>query len=116
MTAKLDRDRPPRVSILGLPVDRVTMADALAIVESFVAERRPHIVVTADASGLAQAQSDLEHLEIIRSADLVTPDSVGVMWAGKRIGQPFPERVSGVDLVDRVCGLSADKGYRLYFL
>jgi N-acetylglucosaminyldiphosphoundecaprenol N-acetyl-beta-D-mannosaminyltransferase len=116
MIAKLDRDRPKRVHILGLPVDKVTMVETLGILEAFVAERQPHIVVTADASGLAQAQSDPSHAEIIRNADLVTPDSVGVMWAARRAGQPLPERVSGVDLVDRVCRLSADKGYRVYFL
>lgn len=109
-------ERPQRVSILGAPVDRVTMADTLAILDDFVAEGGTHIVVTADASGLAQAQSDPDHLRIIREADLVTPDSVGVMWAAKRAGKPLPERVSGVDLVDRVCALSADKGYRIYFL
>jgi N-acetylglucosaminyldiphosphoundecaprenol N-acetyl-beta-D-mannosaminyltransferase len=116
MTAKLDKDRPPRVSILGLPVDAVTMADTLGILEGFVSEARPHMVVTADASGLVQAQADPHHAKIIRDADLVTPDSVGVMWAARRAGKPLPERVSGVDLVDQVCHLSADKGYRVYFL
>jgi N-acetylglucosaminyldiphosphoundecaprenol N-acetyl-beta-D-mannosaminyltransferase len=116
MTTKVDRERPPRVSILGAPVDRVTMAETLAILESYVAEHQPHLVVTADASGLAQAQSDPVHLRIIQDAALVTPDSVGVMWAAKRAGQPFPERVSGVDIVDHVCALSANKGYRLFFL
>ncbi len=116
MTTKLEMDRPARVSILGAPVDRVTMSQALAILEGFVAERKPHLVVTADASGLAQAQSDPEHLQILQSADLVTPDSVGVMWAARRAGQPIAERVSGVDLVDQICRLSAEKGYRVYFL
>lgn len=92
------------------------MDQTMTILESFVSEKRPHMVVTADASGLAQAQADPEHLEIIQRADLVTPDSVGVMWAAKRAGQPISERVSGVDLVERVCALSADKGYRIYFL
>jgi len=116
MTAKADTDRPQRVTILGAPVDRVTMTETITLLEAFVASKRPHLVVTADASGLAQAQSDPKHLAIIQSADLVTPDSVGVMWAAKRAGQPLPERVSGVDLEDRVCALSADKGYRIYFL
>jgi N-acetylglucosaminyldiphosphoundecaprenol N-acetyl-beta-D-mannosaminyltransferase len=86
------------------------------MLESYVSDGQPHIVVTADASGLAQAQSDPEHLNIIRNADLVTADSVGVIWAAKRAGMPVPERVSGVDLVDRICALSADKGYRIYLL
>jgi len=32
------------------------------------------------------------------------------------LGQPFPERVSGVDLVERLTRLSHAKGYRLYLL
>lgn len=116
MTTQVRSERPQRINILNAPVDVVTMEDALRIMEGFVAEKRPHVVVTADASGLAQAQSDAAHLEIIRTADLVTPDSVGVMWAAKRSGARLPERVSGVDMVDRVCALSADKGYRIYFL
>jgi len=41
---------------------------------------------------------------IVLGADLVTPDSEGVLWACKRQGKPMPERVSGVDMVDRICG------------
>ncbi|HTQ12137.1 MAG TPA: hypothetical protein VMI31_18890, partial [Fimbriimonadaceae bacterium] len=89
MATKLDMERPPRVTILGAPVDRVTMAETLTILRSFVEEKTPHIVVTADASGLVQAQSDPEHLRIIQEADLVTPDSVGVKWAARRSGQPL---------------------------
>lgn len=116
MQVKLERREEDRVRVLGAPVDRVTMDEALAILEGFVEDGGAHLVVTADASGLAQAQTDPEHLAIIQAADLVTPDSVGVMWAAKRAGKPLPERVSGVDLVDRVCALSADRGYRIFFL
>jgi N-acetylglucosaminyldiphosphoundecaprenol N-acetyl-beta-D-mannosaminyltransferase len=54
--------------------------------------------------------------ELMLEADLITPDSFGVVWAAKRAGKPVEGRVSGVDLVDRICGLSARKGYRLFFL
>src|ERR1044072_5832437 len=101
MTTQISSERPPRITILGAAVDQVTMAGALSIMEGFVREGGAHIVVTADASGLAQAQSDPEHLSIIQQADLITPDSVGVMWAAKRSGTRLPERVSGVDMVDR---------------
>lgn len=118
MMAAVARSSAPRnlVRILGLPVDRVTMAEALQVISQFLAEGSPHIVVTADAAGLAQTQSDPTLGEIYEGADLVTPDSVGVLWAAKRMGAPISERVSGVDLVDRLCGMSADKGYRVYLL
>lgn len=105
-----------RTTILGVEIDRVTMAETLERLESFVAAQRPHLVVTADASGIVQSKDDPELAKIYAEADLVTPDSVGVLWAAKRQGEPLPERVSGVDIVDRVCALSAEKGYRIFFL
>lgn len=104
------------VEILGAKVDCVTMDEALARIESFIAAKTPHIVVTADSSGLVAAQSDQVFREILRTADLVTPDSAGVLWAAKRKRANISARVSGVDILARLCALSADKGYRLFFL
>lgn len=105
-----------RVEVLGLPIDRVTMDKALATIERFIASGAPHLIVTADSSGIVQAQTDQSWREIFANADLITPDSIGVVWAAKRAGKPIADRVSGVDLVDKVCELSAQKGYRIVFL
>ncbi|RYG48406.1 glycosyltransferase [bacterium] len=104
------------IRILGVPVDVVTMADAMARLEAFVATGKPHFVITADASSIVQAQTDPGLKSLYDRADLVTPDSAGVLWASPRFGHRLSERVSGVDMVDRVCALSAEKGYRVYFL
>lgn len=104
------------VEILGIPVDRITMPEAVARIASFAESGTPHIVVTADASGIVISQSDAEFRNIVESADLVTPDSIGVLWASRKYGKPIEGRVSGVELVDEVCRLSADKGYRVFLL
>ena len=105
-----------RVEILGLPVDRVDMAGALARIEGFLSEPRPHLVITADASGMAQAQADDFFRGLFHTADLVTPDSIGVLWASKRYGKPIEGRVSGVELVGGLCEISARTGARIYLL
>lgn len=106
----------PSVTLLGLPVHRLTMPDALDVLDGFIRSRAPHHVVTADASMLVMAQDDPELHGIIAHADLVTPDSTGVLWAAKRAGKPISERVSGVVLVEKLCALSASRDYRLFFL
>lgn len=108
--------RRVQVDILGIAVDDVTMEGALRTIENFVASDRSHIVVTADASGIYIAQGDPDYRRILIEADLVTPDSVGVLWAAKKRGHALPERVSGVDLVDRICEISARRGFSVYFL
>lgn len=108
--------RGDRVEILGMPVDRLTMDECLVRIGEFVDSGKPHLVVTADSSGIVQAQTDPVLAELYQTADLVTPDSIGVVWAMNRAGRSVPGRVSGVDIVDRVCALSADKGWRIFFL
>lgn len=103
-------------TILGIPVDVLGFAETLGKLETFLAGEKPRIVATADASGLVIAQTDPDFRQILLSADLVTPDSIGVIWAGRRRGIRFEGRVSGVDLVDRLCQLSSEKGYRIFFL
>lgn len=104
------------VNVLGVQIDSLTFEETVSKIETFIAGNEPCMVVTADAAGIVQSQSDPELRKIYEEADLVTPDSIGVLWAAKRNGHPLPARVSGVDLAERLCALSADKGYRIYFL
>ncbi len=92
------------------------MEGAVECIQEFLKHDWPRMIITADSSGVVQAQSDPEHFKLFQEADLVTPDSIGIVWAAKREGKPVPERVSGVDLVDRICALSADHGYRIFLL
>lgn len=103
------------VSLLGIRVTRLTNAEALECLERFIESGRPHLVVTADSSGVVVARRDEEFRRIVNSADLVTADSAGIVWAARRLGQPLPERVSGCDLAERLCALAAQRGYSVFF-
>lgn len=105
-----------RIRVLGVPIDCVSMTDCIDRIQEFIASGRPHLIVTADASGIVQAQSDPDLMAVYQSADLVTPDSSGVLWAAKRQRHVLLERVSGVDIVDRVCEKSSELGWRIFFL
>ncbi|MCX7994068.1 MAG: WecB/TagA/CpsF family glycosyltransferase [Fimbriimonadales bacterium] len=102
--------------ILGVRVHRVCMAEALGRIEQLIQGSEPSLVITADANAILIALEDAEFRELMETAPLVTADGAGLTWAGRRLRQPFPERVSGVDLVEQLTRLSHEKGYRLYFL
>jgi N-acetylglucosaminyldiphosphoundecaprenol N-acetyl-beta-D-mannosaminyltransferase len=82
----------------------------------FCLEDRPHLVVTADSSMLVRAQHDAALCEILADADLVLPDSIGVVWASRMLGAPLRERVTGVDVVDKLCGYCATAGLSVFLL
>lgn len=102
------------VRLLGMRVDRVDMAGALALVERFITQGTPHHIVTADASMVVTATEDPEFAAIVEASDLVTPDGAGILWATKRSGEPVTAKVSGVDLSERCIALSAQKGWRVF--
>lgn len=110
------RPNPPKkVDIHGVLVDCVSMDEAIAEIEAMIASGEPHFVATADTAGIAQAQGDPDLMGIYKRADLVTPDSFGVVWAIGRRGIKL-DRVTGVELVARICQLSADKGCSIFIL
>jgi N-acetylglucosaminyldiphosphoundecaprenol N-acetyl-beta-D-mannosaminyltransferase len=104
-----------RVHLLDVPISRVTNQQALAILAEYVRSGEPHLVVTADASAVVTAAQDPEFRAVLADADLVTPDSAGILWAARRLGRPLPERVSGVDLAERLCEMAGKSGWRVFF-
>jgi N-acetylglucosaminyldiphosphoundecaprenol N-acetyl-beta-D-mannosaminyltransferase len=104
------------IHILDLPVHQVTMETALNTIDAFIRDGSPHHVITADASMMVMAQQDAPLRSIVANAELITPDSEGILWASRRQGCGLPERVSGVEIVERLCERSASSGQRLYFL
>jgi N-acetylglucosaminyldiphosphoundecaprenol N-acetyl-beta-D-mannosaminyltransferase len=110
------REEIPAVSLFGVRVHAVSMDEAIRHILCFVQERIPRQVVTADSSMVVMAQQDAHLSDIINRADLITPDSIGILWACRRQGITLPERVSGVDIVVRLAEISTQTGLRLYLL
>ncbi len=104
------------VEILGLRVDCPAPADMPAMLARCIADRTPRHVVTADASMVVLARRDPALMQIVRHADLVTPDGAGILWASRLFRTPIPHKISGVDLVADICRLSAQHGWRVFFL
>jgi len=104
------------VSILGVPLDVVTMDEALARIAAMVESGRPHYVVTPNVDFLVQARNNPELHRILCEADLVLCDGQPLVWASRWLGNPLPERVAGADLTPRLLEQAAQKGHRIYLL
>ena len=114
--AEARRPTGGRIEMFDVPIDRVTMDQALDMVEKFVRRGRPHMVITSDASALVRAQEDHELRQIMAEADLVTADGAGIVAAARVLDTPLTQRVSGCDMVDLICERSAAAGYSVFLL
>ena len=109
-----------QVTILGARVDRVSMSQTVgfvaeAIKEGKAAPKQPKHIITLNAEIIYRAQQEPELLQLINQADLVTPDGAGVVWAANHLGQPVPERVTGIDLLQNLIEQAAIQGWKLFF-
>ena len=104
------------VDILGVPVDSVTMEEAVGRVTSFIAEEGVHTVYTPNAEIMMAAQRDAKLKDILKSADLLVADGAGVVLASRLLGRSVPEKVSGVDLLMQCFKALSIKHSRFYLL
>lgn len=105
-----------KVHLLGVDIDALSMADTVERVAGFMRDGRPRRIITLNPEFLYKSQSDIALRELVKRADLVTPDGVGIVWACRVAGNPVPERVTGIDLLLRLVERAAAAGWRVYLL
>jgi N-acetylglucosaminyldiphosphoundecaprenol N-acetyl-beta-D-mannosaminyltransferase len=106
--------KPQRVEILGVPVDCVTMAQAVQWVETTLASDQPRSVIAVNPEKVMKANQDPELLARLQKAGLLIPDGIGVVFAVRLLGLGQIERVPGSELMPKLCELAANKGYKVF--
>jgi N-acetylglucosaminyldiphosphoundecaprenol N-acetyl-beta-D-mannosaminyltransferase len=105
-----------RFQILGAPLDNVSMPEALERIELFLREKVPRQHVSINVHKIVMLQRDPRLREVVQASDLATADGQPVVWAARLLGRPLKGRITGIDLMENLVALAAQKGYRVYFL
>jgi N-acetylglucosaminyldiphosphoundecaprenol N-acetyl-beta-D-mannosaminyltransferase len=92
------------------------MDQAVARCEAAIASRGYLQHMSVNAAKLVALQDDPVLHEMIAGCGLVTADGQSVVWASKVLGRPLPERVAGIDLMERLLAIAAERGHRIYVL
>ncbi len=105
-----------RVRLMDLPLDLLSMEETLLVVEDMVSRGGVHQHVVLNAAKVVQAQTDVALREAIESCELVNADGMSVVWAGRLLGERVPERVAGIDLMERLLARAALRKWPVYLL
>ena len=106
------------VTILGISIDRVTKKEAGQITEKLIKESNKtcQMIFAPNTEFIMYAQKDEEYYKLLNKSRLSTPDSIGVIIAGKLQHKPFKERIPGQAYFREIIELSNQKGYSIYLL
>jgi N-acetylglucosaminyldiphosphoundecaprenol N-acetyl-beta-D-mannosaminyltransferase len=106
----------PRAKVLGCSIDRLGMEETLARVDDVIASGGYSQHMAINTAKLVSLRDDDRLREIVEGCELVNADGQAVVWASRLLGDPLPERVAGIDLMEELLGLAEQKGYRVYIL
>jgi N-acetylglucosaminyldiphosphoundecaprenol N-acetyl-beta-D-mannosaminyltransferase len=102
------------IEIDGIPIDKVTMNEAVEIVKCFLTEEKTHTIYTPNAEIMMAALEDPELYKILCEADMLVADGAGVVLGSRILGRSVPEKVSGIDLVKNTFSIKLDRKIKYY--
>lgn len=106
------------ITILGVPIDNVTLEDVGTITEKLIEESNKtcKMVFAPNVEFIMMAQKDRDFFNLLQESSLSTPDSIGVIIGAKLQKKAFKERIPGQSYFRKVVELSNEKGYSIYLL
>lgn len=107
---------PPRAHVLGCAIDRLTLAETVARVEEIIVRGVPSQHIAVSATNIVALHEDPRLRAIAESCALVGVDGQGVVWASRLLGDPLPERVMALDLMEGLLPVAEERGYRIFIL
>lgn len=105
-----------RANVLGITIDTNTMRKTVERICHAVEANEPIRVVTANPEMIYASKQNHGLKELMNSADIVTADGIGVVWAARQLGNPVQERVTGIDLVQALLPVANAGKWRIFFL
>jgi N-acetylglucosaminyldiphosphoundecaprenol N-acetyl-beta-D-mannosaminyltransferase len=108
--------RSSKVAIFGLALNKLTMAQTLGMVENYISSGEAVCHLTADLTKAVRAARDRAFADLINRATLVSTDGMSIVWAFWLLQREAVERVTGVDLCERLLSMASDRGWSVYFL
>ena len=104
------------ISILSLPFEPLTAHAAEARLRTLLRTPKTSLVFTPNTVMLFRAERDHAIARMLASADLLLPDGMGVVAASRFLGTPLPERLSGIDMAQKLLAHAEKQGLRVFLL
>jgi N-acetylglucosaminyldiphosphoundecaprenol N-acetyl-beta-D-mannosaminyltransferase len=105
-----------RIELMGVEIDRVDEATAIAIALEGLDAEVGGWICTANLDVLRQCFESAEVRELVQTADIVVADGMPVIWASHLAGRPLPERVAGSSLVESLPRAAVGVGASIFLL
>ncbi|AIM16244.1 N-acetylmannosaminyltransferase [Bacillus sp. X1(2014)] len=101
-------------NFLGVDVCNYNYDELASLLIQDIEKKKKSFIVAINPEKIMKAQKDEELKKLLNSADYQIPDGIGVILASKLKGGKIKKRVTGIDMMLKLCQVAAAKGKRIF--
>lgn len=109
-------DNEKVIDFLGIRLNNMTAKEILDYVDVCIERKIPCQVVGINVDQALRVIEDAYSKEIFDNAELVFTDGKPILWMASGLNRPIVEKVSGPDLMLKLCERAAEKSYKIFLL
>ncbi|MGB3653883.1 MAG: WecB/TagA/CpsF family glycosyltransferase [Rivularia sp. (in: cyanobacteria)] len=106
----------PTRKVLDFPITALRFNEQVQTIVEWARERKSKTVCVANVHMLMEAHWNPEFANVLKDADMVTPDGMPLVWMMKKLGATSQDRVAGLDILASVCESSQIQDISVFFL
>jgi N-acetylglucosaminyldiphosphoundecaprenol N-acetyl-beta-D-mannosaminyltransferase len=104
-----------KVNILGVEIANLSVNEIVDILIENSKKNNTQCVFTPNSEIIELVRKDEALLHIINSADILSADGIGVVYAAKILGNPLKERAAGFDIATKLLEKGENEGLSFFF-
>ncbi len=101
--------------VMGVQIDALTWAEAVDRLLGWARTRKSRNVAVCNVHVVVSASRDTAYRDVINNADMALPDGAPIAWMLRRLGFAGQPRISGPDLMLKLCSRCAEESLPVYF-
>jgi len=106
----------PTRKVLDFSITALRFDEQVQTIINWAKTRESKTVCVANVHMLMEAYWSLDFANVLRSADLVTPGGMPLVWMMRRMGAHYQDRVAGMDILLALCELAQTQNISILFL
>jgi N-acetylglucosaminyldiphosphoundecaprenol N-acetyl-beta-D-mannosaminyltransferase len=112
----MDKDDLSTLDIIGTPICDLSFDDQINTIVTWAKSYQSKMVCVANVHMLIEARQNPDFANVLRHANLVTPDGIPLVWMLKLLGAKRAERVAGMDIFQATCDRASQAQIGIFLL
>lgn len=102
--------------LLNTFVNNLSMDEAISNIEKMILADKKSYIVAINVDVVIKIENDAYLKKITDNADMVLVDGKPLVWIAKWHKNPVKEKISGSDLVPKLCEMAGEKKYSIFII